>query len=33
MTDTRQERNKAIDAAIASLEKQFGKGVVMRLGH
>jgi len=32
MTDTRQERNKAIDAAIASLEKQFGKGVVMRLG-
>lgn len=32
MTDERQERNKAIDAAIAGLEKQFGKGVVMRLG-
>ncbi|MCS7079599.1 MAG: recombinase RecA [Chloracidobacterium sp.] len=32
MTDERQERNKAIDAAIAGLERQFGKGVVMRLG-
>jgi recombination protein RecA len=26
------DRNKAIDAALASLEKQFGKGSVMRLG-
>jgi recombination protein RecA len=26
------ERNKAIDAALASLEKQFGKGSIMRLG-
>jgi recombination protein RecA len=30
--DERAERNKAIDAAIMGLEKQFGKGVVMRLG-
>ena len=26
------ERNKAIEAALASLEKQFGKGSIMRLG-
>jgi recombination protein RecA len=26
------DRNKAIDAALASLEKQFGKGSIMRLG-
>ncbi|MBS1807034.1 MAG: recombinase RecA [Acidobacteria bacterium] len=28
----RGEKNKAIEAAIANLEKQFGKGTVMRLG-
>ncbi len=32
MSDEKQERNKAIDAAIAGLEKQFGKGVIMKLG-
>ena len=26
------DRNKAIEAALSSLEKQFGKGSVMRLG-
>lgn len=30
--DERAERNKAIDAAIMGLEKQFGKGIIMRLG-
>ena len=32
MTDDRTERNRAIDMAIASIEKQFGKGSIMRLG-
>ncbi|MBX7218922.1 MAG: recombinase RecA [Blastocatellia bacterium] len=32
MADEKVERNKAIDAAIMGLEKQFGKGVIMRLG-
>lgn len=32
MSDDRIERNKAIDNAIAGLEKQFGKGVIMKLG-
>ena len=26
------ERDKALDSAIASIEKQFGKGTVMKLG-
>src|SRR3977135_641796 len=32
MADERNERNRAIDIAIASIEKQFGKGSIMRLG-
>jgi recombination protein RecA len=32
MADERAERNRAIDIAIASIEKQFGKGSIMRLG-
>jgi len=32
MADERAERNRAIDLAIASIEKQFGKGSIMRLG-
>ncbi len=32
MADERAERNRAIDAAIAHIEKQFGKGSIMRLG-
>jgi recombination protein RecA len=32
MADERSERNRAIDVAIASIEKQFGKGSIMRLG-
>jgi recombination protein RecA len=32
MADDRTERNRAIDMAIASIEKQFGKGSIMRLG-
>jgi recombination protein RecA len=32
MTDDRTERNRAVDMAIASIEKQFGKGSIMRLG-
>lgn len=32
MADDRNERNRAIDMAIASIEKQFGKGSIMRLG-
>lgn len=32
MADERSERNRAIDIAIASIEKQFGKGSIMRLG-
>ena len=27
-----RERAKAIDAAIASIERQFGKGAIMRMG-
>ena len=30
--DVRTEKQKALDAAIAQLEKQFGKGAVMKLG-
>src|SRR6185369_7049207 len=32
MADERSERNRAIDLAIANIEKQFGKGSIMRLG-
>lgn len=32
MADDRTERNRAIDMAIAQIEKQFGKGSIMRLG-
>src|ERR1700743_1267465 len=30
--DERQEKNKAIDLTLSQLEKQFGKGSIMRLG-
>jgi len=32
MVDDKQERAKAIDAALAQIDKQFGKGSIMRLG-
>ena len=32
MADDKQERAKAIDAALAQIDKQFGKGSIMRLG-
>jgi recombination protein RecA len=32
MTDERSERGKAIEAALAQIDKQFGKGSIMRLG-
>lgn len=32
MADERNERNRAIDLAISNIEKQFGKGSIMRLG-
>jgi recombination protein RecA len=32
MGDERMNRNKAIDMALAQIEKQFGKGSIMRLG-
>ena len=32
MPDERTERNRAIDMAIAQIEKQFGKGSIMKLG-
>src|SRR5262249_39295628 len=32
MADERGERAKAIDAALAQIDKQFGKGSIMRLG-
>ena len=28
----REEKKKALDAALAQIEKQFGKGSVMKLG-
>ena len=31
-TRERQERMKALDAAVGQIEKQFGKGSIMRLG-
>src|SRR5690242_3558643 len=30
--DNRDERGKAIEAALAQIDKQFGKGSIMRLG-
>ena len=32
MVDERNNRNKAIDMALSQIEKQFGKGAIMRLG-
>jgi recombination protein RecA len=32
MADEKSEKNKAIDLALAQIEKQFGKGSIMRLG-
>ena len=32
MNNTNQEKKKALDLAIASIEKQFGKGSIMKLG-
>ena len=32
MVDDKQERSKAIEAALAQIDKQFGKGSIMRLG-
>jgi recombination protein RecA len=32
MADERSNKNKAIDAALTQIEKQFGKGSIMRLG-
>jgi recombination protein RecA len=32
MADEKTEKNKAIDLALAQIEKQFGKGSIMRLG-
>jgi len=32
MADTRQEKNRALDLALTQIEKQFGKGSIMRLG-
>src|SRR5215475_2450335 len=33
MADERAEKNKAIDLALSQIEKQFGKGSIMRLGN
>ena len=32
MPEDRTEKNKAIDLALVQIEKQFGKGSIMRLG-
>src|SRR5271166_4826307 len=32
MADTRTDRLKAVDTALAQIERQFGKGSIMRLG-
>ena len=32
MPEDRSERNKAIELALTQIEKQFGKGSIMRLG-
>jgi recombination protein RecA len=31
--DDQKERNRALDIAVSQIEKQFGKGSIMRLGH
>ena len=31
-TASKEERDKALDAAMAQIQKQFGKGAVMKLG-
>ena len=31
--DTAPEKNKAIELALSQIEKQFGKGAIMRLGN
>src|ERR1043166_9540304 len=33
MADERQEKTRAIDLALAQIEKDFGKGSIMRLGN
>ncbi|MEN9625557.1 MAG: Protein RecA, partial [Pseudomonadota bacterium] len=32
MSDDNSEKSKALQAALAQIEKQFGKGTIMRLG-
>ena len=32
METSKNEKNKAIDLAVSAIEKQFGKGSIMRLG-
>ena len=32
MSDPNSEKGKALQAALAQIEKQFGKGTIMRLG-
>src|SRR5688500_18052508 len=32
MADVKSERSKAVEMALAQIEKQFGKGAIMRLG-
>ena len=32
MADERTEKNRAVDVAISQIEKQFGKGSIMKLG-
>ncbi|MEE9562484.1 MAG: DNA recombination/repair protein RecA, partial [Thermoanaerobaculia bacterium] len=33
MADAKTERLKAIEAAVTQIERQFGKGSIMRMGH
>ena len=32
MVDEKTEKNRAVDTAISQIEKQFGKGSIMKLG-
>ena len=32
MADEKTEKNRAVDTAISQIEKQFGKGSIMKLG-
>jgi hypothetical protein len=32
MADVKSDRRQALDLAIASIDRQFGKGAIMRLG-